>query len=285
MTNTSVTQEARPRPQAGPLQVHQLTSSVYWVEGGVGNCGFIIGDHGVIVVDTTISPESGMEFLAHIAKITPKPVATVILTHGDFDHIGGLAAFPTGLTIIAQENNKKKMEAAVAARRRMVSANHLPNRVIKNREAIEIEGVKLELLHYAPAHTNGDLVIYLPDQRIVFTGDIFCMDQFRALIHREQKGTAEGWITSAKGVVALDADRFVVGHGSVQTREMLQQRISEAKSERGKIIDLFAKGLSLEQIQTLVGDPPTSQAKPGASGPRFTPFSEVVYQELIEKSL
>jgi len=93
--------------KAGPLTVHQLTSTIYWVEGGVGNCGFIVGNKGVIVIDTTVSPTSGKALLDHIAEITPKPVTTVILTHGDMDHIGGLAAFPTGITIIAQAKHPK----------------------------------------------------------------------------------------------------------------------------------------------------------------------------------
>jgi len=270
-------------PQAGPLKVHRLTPSIYWVQGGIGNCGFIIGEKGVIVIDTTVSPASAKELLANIARITPKPVTTIILTHGDMDHIGGLAAFPTGLAIIAQENNKKNMEAAVAAGWRMVSAGHLPNRaVIRNREAVEIEGVKLELLHWAPAHTAGDLVVYSPEQKIVFTGDIFCMDQPVAVIHREQRGSSEGWITAAKGVVALDADRFVVGHGDVQTKASLQKRTNKADAEREKIKELVAKGMSLQQVQALVGDPPLGQSRPEPDGPRFTAFSEVVYQELAE---
>jgi cyclase len=237
----------------------------------------------VIVIDTTVSPASAKELLANIARITPKPVTTIILTHGDMDHIGGLAAFPTGLTIIAQENNRKNMEAAVAAGRRLVSAGHLPNRAItKNRESIEIESVKMELLHWAPAHTAGDLVVYLPEHKIVFTGDIFCMDQPVAVIHREQQGSSEGWLTSAKGVVALDVGRFVVGHGDVQTKKSLQKRADAAEAEREKIKELAAKGMSLRQIQATVGDPPPDQGKPGPGGPRFTAFSEVVHQELTE---
>jgi cyclase len=272
-----------PGPQAGPLKVHRLTPSIYWVEGGIGNCGFIIGEKGVIVIDATVSPASAKELLANIARITPKPVTTIILTHGDLDHIGGLAAFPTGLAIIAQENNRKNMEAAVAAGRRMVSADHLPNRAVTvSREAVEIQGVELELLHWAPAHTAGDLVVYLPEQKIVFTGDIFCMDQPVAVIHREQRGSSEGWITAAKGVVALDADRFVVGHGDVQTKESLQKRTSKAEAERETIKELVAKGMSLQRIQASVGDPPPDQSKPEPGGPRFTAFSEVVCQELTE---
>jgi hypothetical protein len=110
------------------------------------------------------------------------------------------------------------------------------------------------------------------------------LDQFRALIHREQNGSSEGWITSAKGVIALNADRFVVGHGDVQARESLQKRTSEAEAEWEKIKELVAKGMSLQQIQAAVGDPPPGQSKPRPGGPRFTAFSEVVYRELTEKN-
>ena len=276
---------AMPGPQAGPLKFHPLSPKIYWVEGGIGNCGFIIGEQGVITIDATISPETGQELLAKIAAITPKPVTAVILTHGDFDHIGGLAAFPAGLMIIAHEDNKKKMESSVAAGHPMISANHLPNRIVREQEDIEIEGVNMELLHWAPAHTAGDLVVYFPEERIVFSGDIFCMDQPVALIHREQQGSSDGWLTSAKGVAALDADRFVVGHGDVQTKESLQKRIGKAESEKEQIKNLVAEGISLQQIQDLIGDPPPGWNKPGPGGPRFTPFSEVVYQELIERKM
>jgi hypothetical protein len=56
MTSIPVAQEPQPGPQAGPLKVNQLLSSIYWVEEGIGNCGFIIGEKGVIVIDTTVSP-------------------------------------------------------------------------------------------------------------------------------------------------------------------------------------------------------------------------------------
>jgi cyclase len=73
------------------------------VEGGSGNSGVIVGDKGVIVIEAKTTPAGGKELLEDIAKITPKPVTTVILTHSDGDHISGLAPFPAGITIIARE--------------------------------------------------------------------------------------------------------------------------------------------------------------------------------------
>src|ERR1700676_2386505 len=102
--------------QDPPLVVRQLKPDVYWTEGGNGgNTGVIVGKMGVIVVDAKGSADSAKAVLAEIAKLTPKPVTHVILTHSDGDHVNGLAGYPMGLTIIAHEGNKKEQEAALAA--------------------------------------------------------------------------------------------------------------------------------------------------------------------------
>ncbi len=62
-------------PALTPFMVHQLKPNVYWVEGGGGNSGVIVGDKGVIVIDAKTTPAGGKELLDNIAKITPKPHA------------------------------------------------------------------------------------------------------------------------------------------------------------------------------------------------------------------
>ena len=271
-------------PAPAPLMVHQLKPTVYWVEGGGGNSGVLIGDKGVIVIDAKTTAAGGKELLDDIAKITPKPVTTVILTHSDGDHVNGLASFPAGITIIAQENNKKEQETALASGGRGAPpAGHLPTAVVtKNKENRKIDGVKLELLHWAPAHTSGDLVVYLPDQKIVFTGDIIATQLPDPLIHLEKNGSSEGWITTVKGIVALNTDQLVPGHGDVQTKAAVEKRLTDTEAKRAKIKDLIAEGKSLEEIKAAVGDTPPVQGR-GGRGPAFASFTEVVYRELTKK--
>src|ERR1022692_3880878 len=157
-----------------PFIAHQLKPNVYWIEGGGGNSGVIIGDKGVIVIYAKTTAAGGKELLDDIAKITPKPVTTVILTHSDGDHVNGLASFPAGVKVIAHEGNKREQEAALAAGGRGAPpADRLPSQVVtKEKETMTIDGVKLQLYHFGPAHTSGDLIVYLPDQKICATGDI-----------------------------------------------------------------------------------------------------------------
>ena len=162
--------------QASPLKVTKIKDNVYWAQGGVGsNDGVIVGTTGVIVVDTKTTPDSEKEVIAEIAKITPKSVNTAIITHSDGDHVNGLAAFPAGLTIIAQENCKKEMEAS-AGSRNPAPQDRLPTKTYNKTDKLTIDGVHIRLYHWAAGHTSGDTVVYLPDQKIVFGGDLLATD-------------------------------------------------------------------------------------------------------------
>ena len=266
--------------------VHQLMPNIYWVEGGGGNSGVIVGAKGVIVIDAKTTAAGGKELLEDMGKITPKPVTTVILTHSDGDHVNGLASFPAGLTIIAHENNKKEQEAALSAGGRGAPpADRLPTRVVsKNKENLKIDGVKLQVFHWAPAHTSGDLVVFLPDQKIVFTGDILGGNPADPLIHLEKNGSSEGWITTTKGIAALKADTYVTGHGDTLTTAAIQKRVADTEAKRAKIKDLVSQGKSLDEIKAAVDPPPAAGRGPGGGrGPAFASFTEVVYRELTKK--
>src|SRR6266446_10511899 len=102
-------QQAAPAPP--PITMKQLKPDVWVGLGGAGgNSTIIIGKTSVIVVDAKQTEAGAKDLLAEIAKITPKPVGTVFLTHSDGDHVNGLVAYPAGIAIIAHENNKKALE-------------------------------------------------------------------------------------------------------------------------------------------------------------------------------
>jgi glyoxylase-like metal-dependent hydrolase (beta-lactamase superfamily II) len=263
-------------PPATPFVIHQLKPNFYWIEGGGGNSTIIVGTNGVIVVDAKTTKVGGQELLDDIAKITPKPVTTVILTHSDGDHVNGLAAFPAGVRVIAQENNKKEQETALAAGGRGAPpADHLPTQVItKQKETLTIEGEKVELYHWAPAHTSGDLIVYLPTQKIVATGDIISTGNPYPRIHDEKNGSTEGWITTAKGLVTLNADTFIPGHGNIQTKADIEKRIADAQARSNQVKDMVAQGKSLDEIRAALGDNDKLTYKS---------WTEVCYEELSKK--
>lgn len=220
--------------QQAPFVKHSLKPNVYWIEGGGGNSGVIVGTNGVVAIDAKTTPAGGKELLDAIAKITPKPVTAVILTHSDGDHVNGLAAFPSGVKVIAHESNKKEQEAALAKGGRGVPpADHLPSQVVTgNKESLTVDGVAFELYHWGPAHTGGDLVVLLPNEKVVFTGDIIAANRPDPLIHREKGGSSAGWIETAKGVAGLDAMRTFSFQGMERLRLKLTSRLGSPRSRQ-----------------------------------------------------
>ena len=111
-------QRGQQRPEA-PLKVTPLSGGVYWTSGGAGgNTGFIVGTNGVIVIDAKMTANSAKELLQEIAKVTPKPVTHVILTHSDADHVNfqdvdevryGVAALVAGKRIRELPIRKQKL--------------------------------------------------------------------------------------------------------------------------------------------------------------------------------
>jgi cyclase len=269
---------------APPLKVTKIKDNVYWAQGGVGsNDGIIVGTTGVIVVDTKTTADSEKEVIAEIAKITPKTVNTAIITHSDGDHANGLAAFPAGLTIIAQENCKKEL-AASAGSRNAAPQDRLPTKTYTKTDKLTIDGIHIRLYHWANAHTSGDTVVYLPDQKVVFGGDLLVTNRPDTNIHLEKNGSAAGWIENAKGMLGLDADTYLTGHGNMMTKADVQKKLDLIQDKYNKIKAMVAQGKSLDEIKTSLGEP-TAPPPPNANGaPPAATLTEIMYKEVSKKS-
>lgn len=275
---------AQAQQQPEPLKTTHVRDNVYWVQGGVGsNDGFIVGTTGVILIDTKTTVDSEKGVLAEIAKVTPKAINTVILTHSDVDHVNGLAALPSGLTIIAQENCKKEMEASVGSRN-PAPQDRLPNRTYAKTDKMTVDGVQIRLYHWAAGHTSGDTVIYLPQEKIVFGGDLLVSTRPDALIHPEKNGSSAGWIENAKGMLGLNADIYLTGHGDMMTKAEVQKKLDFVQDRYNKIKAMVAQGKSLDEIKTSFGEPTTAPPPNPNGGPVFPTFTEVTYKELTKKS-
>jgi glyoxylase-like metal-dependent hydrolase (beta-lactamase superfamily II) len=111
----------------------------------------------------------------------------------------------------------------------------LPTKTIGAHDSETIDGVRFEFLHVANAHTSGDLVIYLPDAKMVFTGDIIADNSAYPIIHMEKHGSSQGWIDTVTAMLAFDADKFIPGHGTPHTKADIEQRLDAVKSRTGSL--------------------------------------------------
>jgi cyclase len=278
---------SRVEAQSPPIPiylVHPLRGGVLWIEGGAGsNNGFIIGDKGVIEIDTKTTVESEKIELAQLATVTSKPVIAVILTHSDSDHTLGLPALPAGLPIIAQVNCAKQLQAASAkGGAGALPKEYLPTKTVDTMESLTIDGVRIVLLHKAPAHSTGDLTVFLPAQKIAFTGDAFNSRLPGPYMHIDAGASPAGWIEEIHQMIGLDAELYVTGHGSLAMKPELERSVAASEKELAAVKALFAQGKTLPEIQAALGE---SASKPlqHADGRTLPFFSEYVYAELTKK--
>ncbi|MGC9973328.1 MAG: MBL fold metallo-hydrolase [Bryobacteraceae bacterium] len=268
------------QPQPVPLAAAQLKDGVYWVKGGSGaNTGFIIGRKAVIVIDAKMTEESAQAMLAEIRKLTPNPVKYVVLTHSDGDHVNGLSAFPKGVTVVAQANTRKDMEAAFQDPKFSALVPYLPSETLSSDRPLNIDGARVSLLHFGPAHTSGDLVVFLPDQKIAFVGDLAFVGR-DPLVHRQKGGNSFGLAETLKKILALDADTFISGHSDPLTKADIQALLASIQEKQAKVKALVQQGKSLDEVKAAFG---IAEA-PGQPGRRWPSFVEVIYLDLTEKN-
>ncbi len=262
------------RQEPAQLAAHKITESVYEVRGGSGaNAGFIITDTEVLAVDAKMSAESARDMLAAIREITDKPVSSLLITHSDGDHVNGIPGFPREIGIIAHGNSLKYMgevlepEAGTPMRKVQTFAKAL---------AIHSGTPLVRLLHFGPAHTEGDAVVFIPEEKIAFLGDLIFIGR-DPLIHKHKNGSSLGLVKVLKSVLELDAEIFLHGHGAPAGREDIQEFITTLEDKQNTIRSLIEEDKSLEEVKAIfkVEDSPVS---PGRT-PRPS-LVEIIYTEI-----
>jgi glyoxylase-like metal-dependent hydrolase (beta-lactamase superfamily II) len=176
MTQPPSAVEAAATPALGPWR--EVRSGVYVTiaEPESVNIGLIVGSQRTLLVDTGSSPMQGRALRASIAAVTDKPLTAVVVTHWHYDHAFGLAAF-ADVPRIAHESLRVRLwsaEAATEAQRRGVEAGELgqPSVEIAVATALDLGDRRVEIAHLGRGHTDGDLVVVVPDADVLFAGDL-----------------------------------------------------------------------------------------------------------------
>jgi glyoxylase-like metal-dependent hydrolase (beta-lactamase superfamily II) len=160
----------------------RLADGVFKIGGGYQSLAIDMGDH-ILVAESGQSEARGLATMAAAkAAIPGKPIRFVTTSHGHFDHASGLAAaVAEGATILTHRNNEQALERFLSGPRTLVGDSLSK---VANRRTDVVTGVGdrdvrrgtngrvVELIHVPNVHTNGNLAVYLPAEKILHTGDI-----------------------------------------------------------------------------------------------------------------
>lgn len=194
---------------------------------------FVVGNDGVLLVDGQGSVDATRKMVDAIAKVTPKPIKWYVVGSDHGDHTAGNAALPKDITTIVTPFSKGQMKIDVPA-------------MAGDKQVINIGGTEVQALYLGRAHTGGDLVVYLPKQKILFMSEVYLNRVFPAM----RSAYPTEWVSVIDKALKLDVDRFVPGHGFIEepkvSREELIEYQKSLKAVIAEVNRLHKLGLSAD---------------------------------------
>ena len=212
-------------------RVQQIAPNVYTYEVVVGrpeeryttNSMFVVTSEGVLVADGQGSPEALRLMFAAIAKVTPQPVRIMVMCSDHADHTNGNTVLPTGVELIAHPNSKANLERQANAPNRSPTAAKIvmPTSLVADKRVIKMGGTEIQIQFLGRAHTGGDLVVYLPKEKVLFSTEIYLNHLFPAF----RSAFPSEWMTVFAKLEKINARMVIPGHGFVDDSKTLKEEL------------------------------------------------------------
>jgi glyoxylase-like metal-dependent hydrolase (beta-lactamase superfamily II) len=195
---------------------------------------FVTTSDGVLVADGQGSVAETKRMVDEIAKVTPRPITHVVVASDHGDHTAGNAAFPAGVTYLIHPTSKAVMDAGAW---KAAAPAHL---LVNDRTILKLGGREMHILFLGRAHTGGDLSVYLPAERILFMSEAYLNRIFPAM----RSAFPSEWVRTIEKAQGLNVERYVPGHGFVETPAILKEELETFKQA---IVTVIAEGRRLHQ--------------------------------------
>ena len=226
-----LTAHAKHQAPASTAKVHKvekLTDNIYCIFGEGGNIGLVVTDkHAVLIDDQFERLVPGL--LETIKSVTDKPIKYLVNTHFHGDHTGGNVVLEKQVTAIVAHSNVRRRLVTLQAKLDPAKRGGLPELAFgwpdpkeKAYLAIHLDGVEIHLAHFSPGHTDGDILVGIPAQKVMHLGDIFFNGSL-PYIDTAAGGSLAGLLANVEAVLAFlpEGSKLIPGHGPVGTHKDL----------------------------------------------------------------
>ncbi|MXZ71797.1 MAG: MBL fold metallo-hydrolase [Acidobacteria bacterium] len=229
------------------LSITEVKDGLYYVNGVGGNVGVRVTSEGVILVDDKF-PRNVDGIREQVRSVTDRPIRYVVNTHHHGDHAGGNPGFIDEAEIVAHENVRANM---------IRGGQEAPPRIVyADRTGIHLGDAEVQAHYFGRGHTNGDSVVYFPDLRTIHGGDL--LHGTAPFIDYANGGSSKEWLGVIDGMLSLDFDTAIPGHGGVMTRADVQAFRDQFVAVRERMHTLIEGGLRKEDAEARIVTPELS---------------------------
>jgi len=245
--------------------------------GNMSNSCFVNVGNSYLVIDSGPTYQYATQAYRAIKKIKNLPIAYVINTHLHDDHwLGNSYYAKEGIKIIGSDAFEREEKVDMTRMQRRISPEAyqgttqiFPTIFVKDRKVLNIDGTEVILIRVnQKAHTKSDLYVYIPSQRIVFSGDLVFNERLPSI----RDGNLDGWLQALDEIKKLDVDYIVGGHGEIVSLDAVNMTYSYIKELRDSVAKLLEEG---EDIGDVVNSVRMKKYKE-------IPFYDAIHRENVE---
>lgn len=256
---------------------------------GRPNAGFIVTSEGVVVVDALASPRDGARLLGTIRRATRQPIRWLVLTHHHPDHhFGAIVLKRAGARIIAHPDRRVLAseggeDALIADWVRVVGLDAMrgfefadtPDRPVTGSDTLRMGGRTIVITHPGAGHSAGDLMVWLPAERVLFAGDVLVEDGVTMLVD----GSSAQLLGALARIDSLAPAVVVPGHGALPKRpaELVGRTRDYVLGLQAEMRAAVEKGIPMQRA--LASLPPADQTRPVSLASRRRRNAVRVYVE------
>jgi len=238
--------EACPLLWAAP-SLTQIGSGLYCYisdNDGSANSTFLVGDKGILVVDTGVDEKEGAKLLQSIRSVSPLPILYIVNTHYHKDHQGGNSTVGPGAKVISTDFTRERT-LTLAESLSGAGASLQPAQItFQQKVTLHLDPYVAEIYFPGKAHTSGDALVYFPQQQAIATGDLFLNRSSPAM----DQGSVSNWIRALEEVLARPIKAAVPGHFELGTKQDLQRFHDYLSDLYTQVQLLHKKQVSLDRV-------------------------------------
>lgn len=247
-------------PAGAVLETHELAPGVYALISNkppTDNSGFVVGEKGVLVIDAHINGDMARQIQARVREVTDKPILYLVNTNFHGDHTFGNYAFPAATQIIAHRLTAERMKDFEHEKILMLAAVdndatilrdtrlRLPDVTFDETMRIDLGGRIVELYHFGAGNTPGDTVVYVPEAKAAWTGNLVLGEGIIPFLI--EGGAVDYLATIARFAQTVDARTIIPGHAIPTTGATLGRYLAYLNNLVHAVRGARLQGHTLEQ--------------------------------------